>query len=129
MRIKDLFEEDKLGPAHQPSYRSLADKYPVGNTQIWYARPGANDEPDANNLSSTHVLVGRVAETDPKQVYAMMQGDVWSPQGEGGAMQRELRLDHTSMQDGDVVKTEDAVLMVLGQGFVDLTTGEPYEAK
>ena len=125
MRIREIMlEAEPAAPSHAPQYKTLADKYPVGNTQIWYSRSAdTNAEADPHNLSATHVLVGRVQETDPEKIYAMMQGEVLSPQGEAGHLLRQLNLHHTSMTKGDIIKDGDKILVVGDDGFTDLANG------
>lgn len=119
-------------------YTSLNDVYPDGNTEIWYAKDdyfrdlslglkfakeqGINITPDT--ISQTHVLVGTVAETDPNKIFHMMQGEMWSPNGEARAMIGNSAARHTSMSVGDVIATNGRWVMVDRFGFSDLNSGE-----
>ena len=123
------------------SFHTLADAgpdYSPGNTEVWYWKEDLgrdfmmgykwiknhNTPFDPNNLEQTHSLVGTLAATDPEQIYMMMQGESWSPQGQARAMIDNLGVGHTSMSVGDVVKTGNKILMVDRMGFTDVSTGE-----
>lgn len=123
------------------TYRTLADAgdaYRLGNTEIWYTNEYTardfmmgyewlkkHDVPlDVNNLSQTHVLVGKVAETDPHEIWNMMQGETWSPHGEGRDLITKLGASHTTMSTGDIIKIGNDAVMVDRVGFVNLATGE-----
>jgi len=42
-----------------------------------------------------------------EDVFMMMQGEVWSPNGEARSLIQKLGLDHTSMSVGDVLRIVD----------------------
>lgn len=123
------------------SFGSLADagdKYSPGNTEIWYTTEETardfmmgydwlkkHDVPfDMNNLAQTHVLIGKVAETNPNEVFSMMQAENWSPRGEARDLIRRLGASHTTMSTGDIIKIGNDAIMVDRFGFVNLATGE-----
>ena len=110
MRIYEITQAD-IKP-----YANLNDKYPVGNTEVWFARDNMST-PDANNLRATHILVGRISETEPKNVFAMMQGEIFSPQGEAEEFMRRVGLSRSNMQPGDIIKTGNDILLVTKDGF------------
>lgn len=105
-----------------------------GQTEIWYM----NEEffrdglmgvewcrerkclPDPQNLGKTHVLLGRIPETELERIYMMMQGEVWSPEGEANELIRSKGLHHTSMSMGDMVVVDGTAFMVDTVGFVEL---------
>jgi hypothetical protein len=111
---------------------------PPGNTQIWYAKPGhlrnlvmgydylkQNDRlPDPTNLEATHKLLGTINQTDLNTIYAMMQGEVWSPRGEARRLIRDKGLSHTSMSVGDIIVRDGDVIMVDSIGFASLSKQE-----
>lgn len=119
-------------------YNSLNDKYPAGTTEIWYARPQARRElsdgyefakkqgftVDPSNLSKTHVLLGKMNQTSLKNIFAMMQGEVWSPKGEAKKLIDSLGLYHTSMSVGDIIKIGNKVMMIDPKGFLDIVTNK-----
>lgn len=119
MRISEISAKD-VKP-----YQTLNDKYPAGNTEIWFARDEMSN-PDPDNLSATHVLVGKISETEPKNIFGMMQGEVLSPQGEAEAFMRRMGISRTSMRPGDVIKTGNDVLVVTKDGFDNVNKTESY---
>lgn len=118
-------------------FKSLNDVYPAGNTEVWYAKPDFMKNgmmgfdfcarmgcvPKPENLGETHVLVGKIAETDPETVFEMMQGESWSPMGQARNFIRGLGLSHTSMSVGDVLKINGKFLFADRHGFVDMADG------
>jgi hypothetical protein len=122
MRVYDL-TESLLGPDHHKQYETLNDKYPAGDTEIWYAI-GRRPQIDKNDITKSHVLVGKVQETNPKKIFGMMQGELLSPQGEAGTLLRNVGADHTSMHDGDIIRTTDRAFVVDGSNILDIQTGE-----
>lgn len=94
-------------------------------TEIWYQTPDSfrrQPDPDfkidSNNLEATHVLLGRISETGLEQIFRIMQGEFWSPNGEANDMIRRLGLGHTSMSVGDVVRLPDGKAHVVANvGF------------
>ena len=88
-----------------------------GNTEIWYAKKDYLGDahggygilkkydklPDLNDLSKTHVLLGKVQDKDKNSIFQAMQGDFWSPTGEARNLIRNKGLAHTSMSVGDVI--------------------------
>ena len=68
-------------------------------------------------VANTHTLLGEVGETDLDNVFHMMQGFVWSPEGESYRLIRNLGLCHTSMSVGDIIQTPEAFYIVDNVGF------------
>lgn len=118
--------------------QDAGDDYSPGKTQIWYWKENIGHEmmkgyealknenrlPDPNNLSATHVLIGTVAETNPNNVFSMMQAETWSPQNQGEEMTNKLGVGHIGMDTGDIIVIGDQVLFVNRKGFVNLASGE-----
>jgi len=129
------------------SYRNLADaaavtgdaRYAGGGTKIWYMKPEVfrdfimgpdwiqerkdlhgYDMPTPQTLSDTHILLGEVGERDLNQIWAMMQGENWSPQREAQSLIKGKGLRHTSMSVGDVIQVGSRLFMVAGTGFEKL---------
>lgn len=76
--------------------------------RVWYRRPearrlGAHDL-SIKRIVDTHVVFDKIEADDPEQVFARMQGEVFSPNGEARHWVERLGLDHTSMSVGDVVE-------------------------
>lgn len=117
-----------------------------GKTKIWYWKPEYSrdylmgyqwlkDEgipvPTAKTITQTHIKLGAIRETDPGNVYHLLQGEVWSPQGEATDMLQELGLSHTSMSIGDVIQRPDGTLLMVDTvGFQQLTpTKNPDDSR
>lgn len=94
-----------------------------GDTQIWYMRPNhfrqgiTGTAPDPKNLRATHTLLGVIQEQDPEKIFYLMQGEVWSPNGEASRLIRRLGLGHASMCVGDVIRQGKGIIMVVKVGF------------
>lgn len=118
-------------------YASLNDAYPAGETEIWYwlddnardymmgydflKKQGMEITPET--IPSTHALIGKIRETNPEKIFAMMQGESWSPNGEARDMIERSGTGHTSMSVGDVIRVGNKWLMVDRYGFKDLASG------
>jgi hypothetical protein len=118
---------------YRSGYKTLADCYEPGPTEIWYFKPGlaarlldALDDhqtellPERNALEKTHIKVGTVDSDDQREVFGAMQSDRWSPNGEAKAMMKKLGLGHISMAPGDVIVFPERTVMVTKRGFYDL---------
>ncbi len=56
-----------------------------------------------NNVQKTHKLVrSAVVASDIDNLFYLMQGEIWSPNGEARPLIQKLGLSHTSMSVGDV---------------------------
>ena len=124
-------------------YRSLLDavdvtgddRYGSGRTQIFYFNKGLFSKfsrgtrgLDLNavlaDLDNTHTRIGRVNETDLSEIFNMMQGEVWSPNGEANTMPAMSKTGHTSMSMGDVIMLPNgSAYMVDFSGFTNLEDG------
>ncbi len=81
--------------------------------------------PTVETLNQTHACVA-VKEIRPgdgpdsldlEKVYSEMQCQLWSPKGEARELIRELKLTHTSMSVGDIVKHNEVLYIVADVGF------------
>lgn len=107
-------------------------RYGKGVAEIWYCRyrdfamgPDVALRkglalPTIETLESTHVYVGVVGSTNSKEIFHMMQGEIWSPNGEARSMIARLGLKHTSMSVGDIILIRGMMFMVDMQGFYRL---------
>ena len=116
--------------------------YEPGRTEIWYKRPRAHRDlsfgwgfaekhtpealPDVKDLKKTHILVGRIDEVRLGKVYEMMQGEMWSPEGEARALISRLGLQHTSMSVGDIIRVGSATFFVDNSGFAKMALEAAY---
>ena len=123
--LKFLNEQsDRYGSALGNSYETLNDAsviddgFSVGDTEIWYFKGfSENVNYSEKYLESTHEYLGSIKETDPEQIFTMMQGDVWSPNGEASNLIKSKRLMHTSMSVGDVITSGDQYLICRNIGW------------
>jgi hypothetical protein len=96
--------------------------------QIWYMRPEwfregiCGEKPDPANLGATHVHLKDVPAMLPLEIiYAKMQGENWSPNGEARTLIEEKGLSHTSMSVGDVIVDETGQAHIVARsGFEPL---------
>lgn len=122
----------------QETWESLNDVFPEGNIEVWYMRPewfrdgimGA--KPEAGFLERTHILLGSIrskSETPQPltpelydQLWIMLQGENWSPNGEANKLIRSKGLIHTSMSVGDCFRLPNGdVWIVAAVGFERVT--------
>jgi len=118
------------------SYRQLSDagpKYAPGNSEVWYWKqeysrdfmmgPSWIEEkrpelmPSAETIGKTHSMIGTLNTSDLEDIYMMMQGENWSPQGEARGMIERSGTGHTSMSMGDAVRVGTALYIVDSFGF------------
>ncbi len=106
-----------LNDAPNPALRA-------GSTKIWYAKPEHfHIHPasvDADQLTKTHILLGSVTETQPDVLFATLQGETWSPNGEARDLIQAKGLAHTSMSIGDCIQYADGSVLVVA--FIGFTT-------
>ena len=112
--------------------------YSIGNTEIWYANNKFSRDAgmgfdlldkhglltNPKELGLTHVFIGGIRESNPGRVMRMMQGEVWSPEGEARSMIRRKGLDHTSMSVGDVIRVGGKTIFIDRGGFKELFVRE-----
>lgn len=96
---------------------------------VWYMRPDwfrngiCGDKPDAANLSATHIHLRDIQakpQSTMSDVYAYMQAENWSPNGEARSLIMSKGLQHTSMSVGDVVVVDGVAHVVARIGFDEL---------
>jgi len=137
-----MVTEATLGEQEGESYTTLKDaawidkRYGSGNTSIWYAKKfTSNPDPnavDVTRLRDTHVLVGNIKSKDREEIFGLMQGEQWSPEGEARSMIQKLGLSHTSMSVGDIISINDMIsdtYMVSGRGFILLQIKKVAEGR
>jgi hypothetical protein len=101
--------------------------------EIWYMKPDwfrdgiFGKKPDPANLEATHVhlkqleLPGDMAWPQLERVFAQMQGENWSPNGEARPLIKAKGLQHTSMSVGDVAIDENGDKHIVARfGFEQL---------
>lgn len=136
--LEEGFEDDIA-----PQYKALNDAEVInkglgkGQTEIWYmnekaflhfssgpgflkkyaGKQGVPPMPTPKTVSKTHVLLGKIKESNLEKVFQLMQGETWSPMGEARNLIRSKKLRHTSMSMGDIVKSKGKFYMVASFGF------------
>jgi len=100
--------------------------------EIWYMRPewfakGITwHKPDPDNLELTHIHLTDLelegGQCQLEHVFAHMQAEEWSPDGEARPLIEAKGLRHTSMSVGDVVVVNGEVHLVASFGFEWLNT-------
>ena len=73
-------------------------------------------------IEQTHVCLGEIKGTDNiDDLSFLLQGEIWSPEGEARNLIRNKNLCHTSISIGDMIETEDGDLYLLSfSGFEKL---------
>lgn len=105
-------------------YRSLADAgkaYRPGNTEIWYKKRNAENTPvDLTNLNKTHALVGTLRELNPSKIFSLLQGENYSPRGEADIFLSKKGVSHTSISNGDIIKSKNKILILTANGWKNI---------
>ena len=105
----------------------------LGATQVWYVKNDyfrafcmgaefAKDDGvvfDPKNPCKTHVLVGHVTDSEKEDLFEVLQGENWSPNGEARELIGNLKT-HTSMSVGDVLIQNGDAYMVENFGFAGI---------
>lgn len=118
----------------------LEDGLGKGSTEIWYMKPEyfrdfnmgwkfliRHHGETTGKLKfseipqKSHILLGKIKEKNPGNIFRMMQGEIWSPYGEANNLIRKKGLHHTSMSVGDIIKVGNKILMVDMSGFKDIS--------
>ena len=83
---------------------------------VWYSKPSfflaALSGIVPVDLSKTHEYLKTVEAKSSEEVYSMMQGEIWSPNGEGRSLILSKGLEHTSMSIGDAIVDDNGVVWV-----------------
>jgi len=64
--------------------------------------------------------MGKIKEKNDDKIFALMQGENWSPEGEANGIVRKSGTGHTSMSVGDIIKIGNKTLFVDRSGFEEL---------
>lgn len=76
---------------------------------------------DKKTDKDPYKFIGSVKESDPETIFRIMQGNVWSPNGEAKNLIDNADVDHTSMSVGDAVIVGTRSVQVVNDiGFTDL---------
>lgn len=75
------------------------------NYEVWYKKDYSQDTEEAlSDFYNCYVPVMRLEAHNLEEVYYLMQGENWSPNGEARQAVQDLGLAHTSMSVGDLVR-------------------------
>lgn len=85
--------------------------------------------PDPFNLSATHVHLRDIEETSLERAWALMQGDVCSPNSEARQLIEAKGLGHMSMTLGDVIVDDTGMAYVLTEKDRNLATASSIAFK
>lgn len=77
---------------------------------------------DPKNLELTHVLLGKIFESDPDKIFHIMNN--WGGE-DVNVFLKEKGVRHTSMSIGEIIKTGDKILFVDDMGFRDISEESP----
>jgi hypothetical protein len=114
---------------------SVFDKrYGTGRAKVWYAKPRFSREsfmgvawmkangtlPTPATIAENYICVGALDTESPEAAFHMMQGCIWSPNGEARAFIDSLGLEHTSMSVGDIFEVNGRFFVTDRVGFVKL---------
>ena len=114
----------------------------VTNVKIWYTKQNTDEsyfisrdllcfgsaakdisEICSENIKETHTLIAEVSvATQPKlleNIYKIMQGEIWSPNGEAYDFILNSETRHTSMSVGDIIQLNETLFMVDKHGFTN----------
>jgi len=122
-RWVDLLESEQFPDleAGEP-YDTLADageQYRPGKTQIWYSK-GTATTFNPRQLDASHAMIGTLAETDPEQVFSLMQSESWDPGNRANDMLAEFGVKHKSMTKGDIIVDGNRFHLVTDSGIKTL---------
>ena len=77
--------------------------------------------PNPRTLGDTHAYVKMLEAKNLGDVFLKMQAEYWSPNGEACELIAKANLTHTSMSVGDIIVTENGVVLMFdNHGFQEL---------
>ncbi|MFA7329798.1 MAG: hypothetical protein WC326_01875 [Candidatus Delongbacteria bacterium] len=71
--------------------------------EVWYAKRLGDTPRHIEALTTTHVHLLTIHQPSKERIYAALQGDHWSPNGEARPSLQAAGLTHTSMSEGDIL--------------------------
>lgn len=73
-----------------------------------------------NHTTHKYVVMGEVFISDPEEIFTAMQGENWSPNGEGNDLIVARGADHTSMSVGDrIIYPDGSIKQVDSFGWLE----------
>lgn len=128
----------EIESSYQSFFNLDSDEWDKFNTyKIYYQTPKTFEESmrltfDHINISSinkTHVFLIEIKARDLNHAYHLMQGEIWSPNGEANEVIKMKGLKHTSMSVGDIIyncETDEYNIVIL-DGFKKLIKEIEYD--
>lgn len=134
---RDVFQPaDAKAPLTTAAEVSAAHRGGLLRFSVWYMRPEwfrdgimghgflemRGKLPTPATLEASHVLLKYAYAADLDDLFARMQGEHWSPNGEARELIRARGLQHTSMSVGDIAIDPAGKAWIVDRfGFVELT--------
>jgi hypothetical protein len=87
---------------------------------IWYALDLSSINPigfDKRQMVDTHAFLIMVEAENFNHAFHTMQGEMWSPNGEGRPLIEDRGLTHTSMSVGDILESGCDFYMCMPEGW------------
>ncbi|MDP2324290.1 MAG: hypothetical protein Q8N51_09710 [Gammaproteobacteria bacterium] len=75
--------------------------------EVWYAKRLGDTPATAEELATTHVHLLTIHQPSKERIYAALQGERWSPNGEARPFLEAAGLWHTSMSTSDILVIQD----------------------
>jgi hypothetical protein len=78
------------------------------NWKVWYKiNPTFREDRELTIqklVTESHVMLRQIEADNMDHVFRLMQGEIWSPNGEARDLIQKMGLHHTSMSVGDVIE-------------------------
>lgn len=92
---------------HKSAEEGIARTYRVWYQKRMLGRFMADVDLDPEHLDQTHICLVEIKAAHLYDVFLLMQGERWSPNGEARSIIERAGLSYTSMSVGDVVEMQD----------------------
>ena len=95
MRMGDTLGGERLSILASFGVAGLTRHKPGDGFHSWH--------PTVAQFQKHWTQIGKIACRDREVIFGVMQGEIWSPNGEARNLIRRIGMDHTSMSVGDMV--------------------------
>ena len=113
---------------------SDAEVFEEGTTKVWYAKSLYMSDslmgyrylkkydklPSKERIEDYYIELGTIKASNTNGIFLLLQGDVWSPNGEARELIEKKGLTHTSLSVGDIIQIDDKFHMVDCHGFEEI---------
>ena len=106
-----------IDPATNPEASTILKTTRFGTEKFKEAFGDDAETVMRENISKSHVCIGSIKGGDLEEIFNVMQGENWSPNGEARDVICSSGADHTSMSCGVIVETNDGFYVVSFIGF------------